>query len=700
MDLSKKLVVIALLAAVVVATPYLLVYAFPKDNVDIDGYFMDWINAQMYRDTPDSENPDIALRAYAMKYDARGTFFYIATDGTMLQGRDGGADGFYIFIDRDNNPASGYSVRGLGADAMVSVMGWNSSVANALTYIFDGGASRLDFNGFRYVSPAYAAAVGGELEVGSVLSVDGNSRIAICSRHTDSPGDWSEVNFRARGTSVLIHQYFAMPSVLATGSDAHALTLDISAKGPGAVLDSISFDLLGNVTPSSISASENGVVLGYSTGSSVAFNSPIEIDSHLHRIVVSAELPTVLGGSFGLQLNETSLAGSDRNATWVVESVQTGSRVAYLGYAPSRIAIDGAFADWSSRAPIRDRLDDAYSSETADNTSGDVDISTVKLASTASVASFYMAVNGTMLGGSSTPIGLIRVVAPEPAANITNITERLYGADFAFVFIDADHNMSTGFEVGGAEVALAVVGKGNSILTSKYLLLERGAWVETGDAEAAVDSYQLEVSASYSSLGLTPGETYTVTMLAQDWSGRMDDIALPLPARFGSGARAYPGVIINEIYSRAPPGGGNDWIELFNTGATAVTIGGWQVWLDGLLVYTYPTVTLQPGQLYVTSRLSFGKSVNYLLTDSSGNIIDQVTTPDWQGRSYGRIGYPPYSSWALMTPTPGSMNVGQYIPEFSPVLIAAAIVPIVLIAIRRARARAPRKPADERGGES
>ncbi|MCJ7463444.1 MAG: hypothetical protein MUO81_01730, partial [Thermoplasmata archaeon] len=86
------------------------------------------------------------------------------------------------------------------------------------------------------------------------------------------------------------------------------------------------------------------------------------------------------------------------------------------------------------------------------------------------------------------------------------------------------------------------------------------------------------------------------------------------------------------------------------------------------------------------SGLSFGKCTNFVLTDGSGAIIDQVTTPEWKETSYGRTGSAPYSTWASMTSTPGGVNVGQNpIPEFGDLILPVAIVPILLIAIRRAK---------------
>jgi hypothetical protein len=687
-DLTKKLLVIVVLVAIIVAIPYALVYAFPKDSVQIDGYFMDWLKAQVYRQAPDSSNPDIALTAYAVKYDYRGSFFYIATEGQVLQGRDNGSDGFYIFIDTDNNPLSGYSVRGLGADALVAVVGWNGSAITSNSYAFRTDADRIDFSGFELVSNAPVASYGGEMEIGSSITIGDNSKIAICAKHTNITNDWSDVNFRTRGSALEVVENLSMPSVLPIAPDMRILTVELSVKGPQAAVQGLKFDFLGNITPTSIRAVEGQDALGVSDQELLRFDTPIVVGEKKRSINILATLPSsVSEGSFGMQLNSTEALYVDRNVTWVVHSIQTGSKVAYVGSAPSRIVVDGAFGDWTQRMPIRDRLNDARSSKTMDNTSGDVDISVVKISSTLDTASFYMSVNGTMLGGSSVPASMVRFVTPgPPAQNVTNITEQMLGADFAFVFIDTDHDQSTGYYVGGSEVAIAVVGKDNSILSRLAYRYDQGGWVEMGPVEAAIDSYQLELSSSYATLGLTPGETYTITMLAQDWSGRQDDIALPLPARITAGTRGYPGILINELFSKAPPGGGNDWIELYNTGTTPVNLSGWRLYADGVLVYIWPSVTVQPGEFYVMAGLSFGKSTNYVLVDASLAVIDQVTTADWQGKSYGRTGTAPYSTWAPMTPTPGAVNDGQTpIPEFGDLALTVAIVPILLIAIRRAK---------------
>jgi len=687
---KRKLAIVAIFAVIIAVAPYAIVYSFPSEVVEIDGYFIDWLKVHKYSDTPDSENPAISIAEYAMKYDHGKSYFYISTEGDMFSGRGGGADGFYIFIDRDDRQSSGYSVMGLGADALIRVIGWNDTLVLAEELAFVPPASMEDFGGFVLNGESKAAFYRNEIEIGSSIAVGENSRVVICARHTFTEDDWSEVSFRPEGAAIRVVQDHNAPEVYPSALHQRALTLNIAAKGDSTYVDAFTFDFLGNVTSFSISAVEGPTVLGMSFSNTIALDTPLVLsDGDRRSIDILVDLfGAVRTSSFGLTLNRTSGVSAEENTSWRIDSLQSGAKVGYVAEAPGRIAVDGAFADWAPRAPLRDLLGDAYSPTAMDNTSGDVDISVVKLASTLDTASFYMSVNGTMMGGSSVPSHLVRFVYPgPPAINITpSVPEPMYGVDFAFVLVDTDGNESTGFYIGGAERAISVAGKGNTLLASKYYIYDNGEWLEGGVVDAAIDSYQLEVSAPYSALGLVPGITYRVTFMAEDWSGRQDEVSVPLPARISAGTRAYPGIVINEIYNTAPPKSASGWIEIYNTGTEPVDLTGWVIYADGVVVYTFPSIVLLPGDFFVATDLLLGKSTNYVLSDNLGSIVDQVTTPGWVVKSYGRTGSPPYATWDTMTPTPGSINVGQVpIPEFSQLVVLVAIVTIMLIAIRRAR---------------
>jgi hypothetical protein len=293
-----------------------------------------------------------------------------------------------------------------------------------------------------------------------------------------------------------------------------------------------------------------------------------------------------------------------------------------------------------------------------------------------------------MLGGSSVPAAMVRWVEPSgPAVNVTNITPKMYGSDFAFVFIDTDGNQSTGFYVGGAEVAISIQGKGNEILSARVHKLNGSTWQDAGIASAAIDQYQLEVAANHSELGLTPGKVYTITYFVQDWRGVQDEIVASMLARTTAGLTAFGGVMLNELYSRAPPSGLNDWFELYNTGSEAVDLSGWTFSANGVVMYTFPAGTIiQPGGFVVVQNLDLSKSTSFVLRDSTGTSVDQVSIPFWKETSYGRIGNPPYGTWSDMVPTPGAINNGQYpIPEFGDIIMPISIIIIIFGVIRRVK---------------
>jgi hypothetical protein len=262
----------------------------------------------------------------------------------------------------------------------------------------------------------------------------------------------------------------------------------------------------------------------------------------------------------------------------------------------------------------------------------------------------------------------------------------MHGVDRAFVFIDTDQNQSTGYTVGGSEVSLVVLGKDGRIISARMYTYDGSDWSPGESIDAALDGYQLELGAGMAALGLEAGAVYAVTFAAEDWRGYADDLLVYMPTQMPYGVKAFGGVIINEVFSSVPPNG--DWIELYNTGTVPVSLDGWMLFINEALIYTFPAVVLQPGELYVVYDVEFYRTTRFLLTDGDFNTIDSVTIPFWKIESYGRIGTvdDEYATWDGVMPTPGEINVGQVpIPEFGDVLIPLAIVPIMLFAIRRAR---------------
>jgi len=84
--------------------------------------------------------------------------------------------------------------------------------------------------------------------------------------------------------------------------------------------------------------------------------------------------------------------------------------------------------------------------------------------------------------------------------------------------------------------------------------------------------------------------------------------------------------------------GSDEYIAIKNTGSTAVNLSGWRLWSKGNQWYTFPNITLQPGQsisihsgpkatgiVWTRKYVWNNNGDEAILYDSSGNIIDRYS---------------------------------------------------------------------------
>jgi hypothetical protein len=142
-----------------------------------------------------------------------------------------------------------------------------------------------------------------------------------------------------------------------------------------------------------------------------------------------------------------------------------------------------------------------------------------------------------------------------------------------------------------------------------------------------------------------------------------------------------PSVVLNEVMAdnvAAVNNGGTypDWVELYNSGATSVDLGGWSLTDDGTArKFVFPTNTMLASSNYLvvwcdTNAAAPGLHTGFLLDrqaddvflyDANTNRIDAIAfglqVPD---RTIGRVGPAVLGSlaaWQLTMPTPGAANV-------------------------------------------
>lgn len=144
-------------------------------------------------------------------------------------------------------------------------------------------------------------------------------------------------------------------------------------------------------------------------------------------------------------------------------------------------------------------------------------------------------------------------------------------------------------------------------------------------------------------------------------------------------------VVINEICAANFAGGGNvdnygeyeDWIELYNTGATAVDISGyflsddeaepmkWEipggVSIPGgnyLVIYASDRDEMAGGNLHTSFKITQAKQEGAVLSDPSGSILDSylLNIPNQRNHSRGRVTDGANEWGVFLTPTPGAAN--------------------------------------------
>ena len=143
------------------------------DNIVIDGAFSDWSTIPPHPDPKgDVADPNIDLSDFRVTNDTGSLYLLAQVDGTMMGGAGipegkvrpsgtggggggqvqlpvlAGQDSFYVLVDTDGRPDTGYSGGGvpLGADFMVLVTGQYGRVLERQVHSFTGGTDRTKWS--------------------------------------------------------------------------------------------------------------------------------------------------------------------------------------------------------------------------------------------------------------------------------------------------------------------------------------------------------------------------------------------------------------------------------------------------------------------------------------------------------------------------------------------------------------------------
>jgi len=492
----------AILVAVLIAGFLFVPPTGPSAPITIDGSFADWSSVPMFDAATTTSDTNVSISRYASLLDHDSLYLFASTTGGML-GDSKGYDGVDFLIDADGNPSTGFAFGGIGADAVIEVFGGNHTVAGARLYSFPVD-SEMNWSRRQSGASVQAAASPGGLEIkASTYDIDRFDRslfrVAVYADDFRGSSSRSLVPLSSAEGGVLVE---TLPLMTVIGGGMTPL-FQIRARAiaiPASVTWQVS-NFQFNTTP--------GVIQSLSAESlNLTQGRPED------TITVSVSAP----GFFPGNAIEVSLIG----ATGSVPVIVHGAPVrAYVIAPPTRVQIDGLFADWVSR--------DVPDADATPVKNPDLDVVRYGAATSNGTAFFHVHVAGTMLGGEI-PERLFK--SPVYVGNGTSgggatILPRRTGEDLLLMFLESNSSNPRGFVIGGifADYLVEIRGEGGRI-TSKSVYSWQNRWIlQPGIlVNAAKDETDIEASLPISDLRGTQ-----IVVQSTDWTSA-GDTTIPLAA--------------------------------------------------------------------------------------------------------------------------------------------------------------------------
>ncbi len=385
----------------------------PPMGIAIDGSFSDWQGVPLqYNNSGDrwTVNPDVNIASYKVLRDAGRLYVLAHVQGVAMRGADGGADAVLALIDTDGRADTGYDAGGIGADMLAEIVGWDNRVSWAYLNAFSPAADRKDWLGFRQLESLPAAASGQDVEFSVDVGAPTSARILLAAVDGLGRAYASDAAVVAGSPALSVREATIAPGIIGATADVGILRIDLESVAAGlpAPVTWLNVTKTGSLADSEVTLSlyrDDGdgllgpadVLLG--TSNVVQGRATFPVSGSLAgraTYLVTADFATLPpGGTFGL-----ALAGIAAGGAVTVASRDLG--VSYLAGAPAP-TVDGAFADWNGVPRSADPVGDvANRSGVASVVDANVDLTEVA-SDLGANATFYLRVDGTMLGGVDVP---------------------------------------------------------------------------------------------------------------------------------------------------------------------------------------------------------------------------------------------------------------------------------------------------------
>lgn len=595
---SKRMggIIAALVVAFLLITGAIIVLGPGKQasRMTVDARFEDWSGRTLFPDArADASENNADIVRYGAIRDSNKLFFYIEGAGRMLSGEpDGGtnlADALEILMDTDEDASTGYNLMGIGADCLVQIWGRDGRCAGATVHLYNrSSGDGLRWNCWNPVGAPSTGVAGGRAE----LSVDVSMLGPAAASHPETvfhlkswsgSEDFGDYVINDRYGALLARQDGPGLKILPKSQDTELLTVELTAAGRTLTLNNMTFTIAGSATLDQLKCGQTVIPVANGRAD---FRPGLALKAGQSTTLnITADLSNILDGeSVGIWL-EGRPSIDATNAEVTVRALGT-DRIAYVGRAPGRTVIDGAFGDWSG----------VTAEPKGDCGNPDIDITGYSVNISSDTLSFYVQVDGDMLAGSDVPLQMYSVQtgpAPEtdsdrdgvpdgvdlmpfdfnndnipdassghdvdkdgtldfPYGNDLYISTRIAstfpagyrdrdmaiyigplaelpavdGRDAAYILIDCDSLDSTGLRTGGlgADYIVNITGKDGKVLTSR---LERyggsgGDWRWTGIGDVKTCNDAAALETSVSLVSIGGPGAVRLLIKTTDWTTERD----------------------------------------------------------------------------------------------------------------------------------------------------------------------------------
>ena len=381
-------------------------------GIAIDGSFGDWSAVPVLYADPSGDtrgNPDVDLIGYKLQADEFGLSVYARVNGVAFYGAGNGTDLLVALVDGDGNPATGYDAGAIGADYAVELVGWDSRIQQATLYTWRTGSNRTDWFGFTSSGSVDAASSLSETEFSMGINGASTARVLLASVDGLGRGDFADAVAVAGQPALSVRERTIAPDVITSPTGVGVLRLDLTPVGLPVSVTGLNITKRGSLPDSAVSSLSlfeddgDGVLTGadllQGTASVTGGIAQFPIARNLTRNAtwfVAADLG-------GLPANETfGLSLRDIAARGVTSIASVDLSLSYLSAVPAP-TVDGAFADWTGIPGSADSVGDvANRTGTPAFVNANVDLTEVASSLSAN-ATFYLRVDGRMLGGVDVP---------------------------------------------------------------------------------------------------------------------------------------------------------------------------------------------------------------------------------------------------------------------------------------------------------